>query len=155
MKALALLSVFGMVAAASFGQEVLTPEERMERENLPLPVEKTVVESDSLSFPGCEIDPEFPGGSTALRRYMRDHLNYPPAEICEGFVYSQKCYLKFIVDTAGRISNVTVIKGISDCPECDAEAVRVIENMPLWKPKKINGKPVNACVNFPVTFQHD
>jgi protein TonB len=63
------------------------------------------------------------------------------------------CYLKFVVSENGYISNVTVIRGVQDCPECDAEAIRVIKSMPNWKPGKINGKAVASKFTLPVQYK--
>ena len=41
-------------------------------------------------------------------------------------------------------------------PLLDAEALRVIKNMPDWKPgKNEKGEPVNVAVNLPVQFSLD
>ena len=45
-----------------------------------------------------------------------------------------------------------IMKSIENCPECNEEAVRVIEIMPPWKPGKQNGKPVSVYFNMPINF---
>jgi protein TonB len=58
-----------------------------------------------------------------------------------------------IIQKDGSISNVSVLRGAPDCPECDKEAVWVIKSMPNWVPAKVNGQPVNSYFNLPVRFR--
>jgi protein TonB len=64
-----------------------------------------------------------------------------------------KCYLRFVVDLDGGISNVVILRGVESCPQCDKEAKRLIENMPKWIPAKINGKQVKSISNAIVKFE--
>ncbi len=86
-----------------------------------------------------------------LKQYLSDNINYPQTAIELGI--SGKCHLQFIVSASGNISNVTIKRGVPDCPECDKEAVRVVKGMPNWTPGKIGGKPVNSTFNLPVNFK--
>jgi len=94
-----------------------------------------------------EEAPEFPGGTAALRKFLSDNIKYPMRDDIEG-----KCYVRFVVRANGKITDVEIMRGIPDCPECDAETVRLIQAMPLWTPGKNNGKPVNSYYNLPVAF---
>lgn len=93
---------------------------------------------------------EFPGGMAALKRYLADNIKYPQAARELGL--QGKCYLQFVVSSSGNISNVTVQRGVPDCPECDKEAVRVVKGMPGWKPGKLGGKAVHSTFNLPISF---
>lgn len=94
---------------------------------------------------------DFPGGMAAARAYLGNNIKYPQTAV--DMSIEGKCYLKFIVSESGNISNVKVVRGVQDCPECDAEAVRVIKSMPNWKPGKVNGKAVNSTFTLPVQFK--
>lgn len=94
---------------------------------------------------------DFPGGMAAARAYLANNIKYPQTAVDMGI--EGKCYLKFIVSESGNISNVKVVRGVQDCPECDAEATRVIKSMPDWKPGKVNGKAVNSTFTLPVQFK--
>ena len=63
-----------------------------------------------------------------------------------------KCFLRFVVSVSGTISNVTVTKGVPDCPECDKAAVKAIRAMPNWKPGKLNGRSVSSYCSIPINF---
>lgn len=94
---------------------------------------------------------EFPGGMGALKEYIKANLKYPETARANGI--EGKCYLQFIVKADGYISNVKVKKGVTDCPECDQEAIRLVKNMPQWKPGKTKGENANSNFTLPVTFK--
>lgn len=93
----------------------------------------------------------FQGGYQELKKYLADHIVYPPNAKEQGI--SGKVFLQFVVSKEGKISNVKVMRGIPDCPECDAEAVRVVKAMSNWIPGKNRGKAVNSVFNLPIQFK--
>jgi protein TonB len=93
---------------------------------------------------------EFPGGRSRLMEFLAKNIHYP--EIARDLGIEGKSYFQFVVDRKGEISKIQIIRGISDCPECDAEAKRVIGKMPIWKPARVNGKPVDSYFQMPINF---
>lgn len=91
-------------------------------------------------------DAEFPGGKKALLSFLVKNLEYP--EVC---IFG-KIYLKFTVLKDGTIENITVLRGVPDCPECEKEAIRVISIMPTWIPAKVSGKSVNSYFYLPINI---
>lgn len=93
------------------------------------------------------LQPEFPGGNTALRNYLMEHLKIPdcPIEGCSG-----KIVVRFIVMKTGKIAHAEIIRGIEDCPEFDVAIKTLLYEMPLWIPGKWKGEPVNTYFNLPV-----
>lgn len=102
-------------------------------------------------FTIVEEQAEFPGGISAMQKYLGSNIQYPPMARDAGI--SGKCFLKFIVSETGDISNVEVLKGVSGCPDCDREAVRVVKSMPKWKPAKMTGRSVKCYFTLPVSFR--
>lgn len=94
---------------------------------------------------------EFPGGMSALKKYLTDKLQYP--EKAKEMGISGKVFIQFVVSKEGEVNNVKLKRGLSGCPECDTEAIRLIKSMPKWKPAKNNGKIVASYFNLPVTFK--
>lgn len=92
----------------------------------------------------------FPGGVAAMHKFIQEHINVPQVAVENG--YGGKCYLKFVVSPDGSISNVTIMKGVPDCPECDNEAKRVVKSMPPWKPGKNGGKAVYSYFTMPINY---
>jgi protein TonB len=111
-------------------------------------LEKAEEEPDKI-FTVVEQQPEFPGGYTAMMKYLKDNINYPTIAQENGI--KGRVTLQFVVDKEGIISQVKVIKGVD--PSLDKEAVRVVKSMPKWIPGKQNGKPVNVWFTLPVVFQ--
>ncbi|MCC6369788.1 MAG: energy transducer TonB [Bacteroidia bacterium] len=102
-------------------------------------------------FTIVEENAEFPGGITAMQKYMRDNTQYPAVAREAGI--SGKCFLKFVVNENGDISNVEILKGVPGCPDCDREAIRVVKSMPKWKPAKMTGRSVKCYFNLPFSFK--
>ena len=92
--------------------------------------------------------PEFPGGDVALMKYIKENINYP--EICKKEHITGKVYVQFIVNKSGSVSNVKIVRGVDK--NLDAEAVRVVESLPKYKPARQRGEPVSVMFTIPITF---
>ena len=92
---------------------------------------------------------EFPGGMEGLGHYLREHIVYPNKALQKGI--EGRVWLRFAVAGNGIVKDVQVIKGAH--PLLNAEALRVLRNMPRWKPARENGKPVKSYLNLPVRFE--
>lgn len=93
--------------------------------------------------------PEFPGGTASLNKWLNRNINYPV--VAQNMGLSGRVYLNFIVDKNGSISNIKVTRGVDEL--LDQEAIRVISEMPNWKPGLQNGRPVNVSFNIFITFK--
>jgi len=112
----------------------------------------TVIEEKAPEiFTVVEEMPEFPGGPQEMMKFIQKNIQYP--QMAKEAGLSGKCFLKFVVNGNGNISDVTVLKGVPGCGECDREAIRVIKSMPGWKPGKQNGRSVPVYFNLPINFQ--
>jgi TonB family protein len=95
-----------------------------------------------------ETMPEFPGDMDSLKNFIKKELIYP--ENCKRDSISGVVLIGFVVEKDGTVTNVKAI--MSAHPDLDAEAVRVIENMPKWKPGKQQGKPFRVSMQIPIRF---
>ena len=102
--------------------------------------------TDDKVFDVVENMPEFNGGMGALMQYLSDNIRYPEEKDIQGRVI-----VSFVVDKDGSISNAQVVKSVH--PSFDAEALRIINNMPKWIPGTQNGKPVNVKYVVPINFK--
>lgn len=109
-------------------------------------VEEEVVEEEVFTI--VEEMPSFPGGEAKLFEYLGKNIKYP--QIAKEAGISGVVYVNFVVGPQGNISDVKVLRGIGG--GCDEEAVRVVKNMPNWKPGKQRGKPVKVSYNLPIRF---
>ena len=93
--------------------------------------------------------PSFPGGDSALLKYLFENVKYPMSAL-----KAQKqgrVMVCFTVEKDGTITNVKVARSVT--PSLDAEAVRAIKSMPKWSPGKQGGEFVRVKYNVPVTFK--
>lgn len=99
-------------------------------------------------FVVVEDMPSYPGGMEECMRFLVRNLKYPVEAQKAGT--QGRVILSFIVNKDGSISNVEVMRSVSK--ELDAEAVRVVQSMPKWKPGKQRGQAVDVRFTMPVTF---
>ncbi|GAB4049301.1 M56 family metallopeptidase [Spirosoma litoris] len=99
-------------------------------------------------FTVVEEVPEFPGGMSELGKYLMKNLRYP-ADARKAHVDGQ-VFIQFVVTETGDIQQLRILKGIGF--GCNEEAVRVVSQMPKWRPGKQNGKPVAVQYNLPIQF---
>lgn len=98
---------------------------------------------------GCFVDsemPQFIGGIDSLKKFISRNFDLSVDKTCS----VGKIYLKFAVEENGTLTNIKVLRGLSN--KLDAEAIRVLSIMPKWKPAKINGKPIRMFMNLPLKF---
>ena len=135
---LILIIALQLLCGVAFSQEPSVPEPKIEPAK---PEVNTVVDEQA----------EFPGGRAAMNKFLAENMKYPDRAMELGL--EGKCYLQFVVKKTGEITDVKVKKGVTDCPECDQEAIRIIKLMPRWNPGKSNGKAVDSYFALPLTFK--
>lgn len=96
-----------------------------------------------------EQKPEFPGGESAMYKWLGDHINYPAQASEEGV--QGRVVVSFDVAKDGSIVNVKVARGRH--PALDKEATRLVKSMPKWQPGRNNGQPVKVSYTLPITFK--
>ncbi|MGN0219814.1 MAG: energy transducer TonB [Muribaculaceae bacterium] len=110
---------------------------------------KPVEEEKVYNMAMVEQQPEFPGGTAEMYKWLSSHINYPAAASEEGV--QGKVIVEFVVSRTGKVENVRVLRGRH--PALDKEAVRVVKSMPAWNPGRNNGQPVKVTYTLPVTFK--
>lgn len=106
-------------------------------------------ETNRKIYQTVEQMPRFPGGDTAMLKYIRENLRYPQAAIEKEI--QGRVIVKLVVNTDGILSDIYVIKPLD--PQCDQEAIRIIQSMPRWIPGRHNGVAVPVYYLVPVTFK--
>ena len=125
-----------------------------EKENPTIEEQKIISsESDNKVYGGNEVDKvaEFPGGQPELMRYISKNLKYPVKEreaSIQGSVF-----VKFVIQQDGTISNPEIIKGVIGGEGLSNEAIRVVKELPNWKPAEKNNKAVNSYYTIPIKFR--
>ena len=108
----------------------------------------TKINEDSV-YLSSERMPEYLGGINALMEYISKNLVYPAdaqKEKIEGRVIAS-----FGVMKDGSIDNIQVVKSVY--PSLDNETIRIIKNMPMWKPGMNGSEPVNVKFTIPISFK--
>lgn len=115
----------------------------------PPPPKPKVEEAEDEIFMVVEKQPEFPGGMSALMKFLSSNINYPVIAQENGIQGRVIC--NFVVEKNGSITDVQVVRGVD--PSLDKEAVRVIKDMPKWAPGQQRGKSVRVRFTLPVVFR--
>ena len=102
--------------------------------------------NDNMIYQYVEEMPEFKGD---INTYIAKNVVYPYDAIKEEV--EGRVTVKFIVYTLGKVFDVSIVRSVY--PSIDSEALRVVRNMPAWKPAKQNGKPVMVFYTLPILFK--
>lgn len=93
--------------------------------------------------------PRYPGGENAMINYISTNLKYPKE--AQNACLQGRVTVRFVVEKDGSITDVKVIRGLY--PACDAEAIRVVKEMPKWTPGKQKGVAVPVFFTLPIVFR--
>ena len=110
----------------------------------------TVETADSSDFELYESEAEFPGGQQEMFKFLSSELKYPQMAIENNI--SGLVHLKFLVEEDGSITDITILKGMTNCRECEQEAIRVIKLMPNWIPAKKGNENIRTYFVLPIRF---
>ena len=105
--------------------------------------------SDTLEV--APVMPEFPGGQQALIQFLGKKIKYPT--VAQGEMGPQgRVIIRFVVDKEGNVVNPKVVRSVD--PYLDKEALRIINQMPKWKPGELeDGTKVAVYFTVPVMFR--
>jgi TonB family protein len=106
-------------------------------------------EEDNYVYDEADVMPQFPGGQEALRRYISSNVRYPKMAFENGV--DGKVVVAFVVERDGSITGANAV--VKADPLLNKEAIRLIMNMPRWKPGIQNGKPIRVKTTVPVVFR--
>lgn len=124
---------------------------RQQNETPTTAIEQPVPEPIADDNKPCIVQqmPEYPGGIVEFMKWLQRTLRYPPTAQQQGIQGS--VMVSFIVNVDGTITEQKVVRGVNE--ELDAEALRVISNMPKWKPGLDKGKPCRTLFAIPIVFK--
>ena len=104
---------------------------------------------DDRIFDVVEENAQFPGGDEACMKWLHDHIKYP--SICQEQGVQGRVIVAFVVNKDGTIVDVKVLR--SPDQHLSDEAVRVVKQMPKWKPARQGNRSVRSRFNLPVMFR--
>ncbi|MCM1004849.1 MAG: energy transducer TonB [Prevotella sp.] len=137
-----LLSVPAYIHADIIKEEILEQTaQKSESVRQPVPEEKI--------FTVCEVSPNFPGGTTAMMKFISEQMQYPEEALRNGI--EGRTIVQFVVEKDGTISNVETARGTNTV--LDEEALRIVKAMPKFTRGTNNGIPVRCRYLLPITFK--
>lgn len=104
--------------------------------------------ADTKVYAFADEMPQYPGGNEALKKYIRENINYP--QTAKDQTVSGTVYISYVVSATGKVTNVKVWKSVSK--ELDNEAVRVVSSLKEFTPGKQGGEKVSVQMTVPVKF---
>jgi TonB family protein len=108
-----------------------------------------VEDPETVVYQIVEQMPAFPGGEAKLFEFISKNTHYPQEAKEKGI--QGRVFIGFIVEKDGSISNVRNLRGVDS--ELDAEAIRVIQSLPKWKPGMHKGEFVRVSYQIPIVFK--
>ena len=143
-----------------------------------IPTIQNAIHDDPI-FDIVEEPAQYPGGQAALMQYLAQNIRYPKISAENGV--QGRVIVQFVVEKDGSLSNFAVVKKSGDTitqnaqsgitvnalgsateeskvPQeafdaLNAEAVRVLREMPKWIPAKQRGQEVRMRYTLPITFR--
>ena len=112
-----------------------------------VPIDKPVTKDEAFAV--VEQMPEFPGGMKELMTYLKDNIKYPKA--AQDKKVQGRVIVQFVVEKDGTLTEFKVMRSVD--PDLDNEALRVLSEMPKWKPGMQKGQAVRVKYTVPVSFK--
>jgi protein TonB len=130
---------------------VTAPAIQTPRAGAEQPAKPITVVEDKNVYPNkaADIKPLPVGGAQGWMSYLQKNLIYP--EDARHQHISGKVQLSFIVEKDGSISDITVEQSAGH--GFDEEAIRVLQQSPVWQPGIKDGQPIRIRYRLPVNFQ--
>lgn len=103
----------------------------------------------------AEQQPEYPGGTVALSRYLASTIRVPGILVRKNYTTGPVA-AKFIIDELGYIHDVRVTTKPLDKKTLKAmqgymtSIIAAVEKMPRWQPGEVGGKPVAVFYTLPI-----
>ena len=106
------------------------------------------------AMPGCADLPTEEKRKACTTQKMYEHFakvqQYP--EMAKEAGIQGRVYVSFVVNSQGKVDNVTVLRGVPGGKALDDEAVRMVKSLPDFTPGQQRGKNVSVRYNLPINF---
>ncbi|MBN2683043.1 MAG: energy transducer TonB [Bacteroidales bacterium] len=113
------------------------------------PTISTEPEPEPFPYVLVEDKPVFGKGDADLINYLAKSIVYPPDAVEIGL--KGKVFVEFVISKDGSVKDVKIVRGIH--PLLDNEALRVVKNMPNWKPGMQRKVPVPVSFIVPIKYE--
>ena len=92
--------------------------------------------------------PEFPGGTKKLVAFTKRQLKYPKTAVKDNVEGS--VILQFLIDKNGKVTDKQILKSVRE--DIDSVCLRMLNQMPDWKPALLGGKTLAVNESWKITF---
>ena len=153
--ALFVLPAFALLVAGniSCSQDASQTEDAKEEVVAPVSPEAKEAPADSTAkeevFMVVEQMPEYPGGMKEMLKFLQENVKYPENAMKNNV--QGRVIVQFVVEKDGTPTEFKVARSVD--PDLDAEALRVLQTMPKWKPGMQRGEVVRVKFTVPVSFK--
>lgn len=103
---------------------------------------------------GSSVQPQYIGaepieGFPVLYAYFDRELKYPLQALSDSIQGVET--VAFLIDKSGKPGKIEIQQSLGEV--FDREVIRLLQNMPPWKPATLNGEPVMSKQSVPFTFK--
>lgn len=99
----------------------------------------------------AQVLPEYPGGNDSLNAFIQHNLQYPESAKEQGI--EGTVMITFIVEKDGSVTFLRIDQSVNE--ELDAEAKRLVNIMPKWKPGYMGPRFLRVPYTLPIAFKLD
>lgn len=89
--------------------------------------------------------------TTEIFKHIVQTTRYPKMPRDKGVAGT--VYVQFHIDTTGKVSNPTLLRGVAHGEKLNEEALRVVSSLPDMLPGEQDGQKVRVQYNVPIKFQ--
>lgn len=150
--ALFMLPAFALLVAGNISCSQGASEKQDAKEETVAP-DSVAAPTDSVAkdevFMVAEQMPEFPGGMKEMLKFLQENMKYPENAMKNNV--QGRVIVQFVVEKDGTPTEFKVARSVD--PDLDAEALRVLQTMPKWKPGMQRGEVVRVKFTVPVSFK--
>lgn len=137
-------------STAASREEAMKDAVQVKKETLQTEGDEKLQEADESAAPTFDyVEAEPVNGYPHLYSYFDSELHYPKDAI--GDTIQGTLSVSFVIDRDGKPVKIQIENSLG--PLFDQETVRLIQNMPAWKPATVNGKSLPSRISLPLTFR--
>lgn len=128
----------------------VSPREKddMGEGNVPTNTAERKPEEPARNVEPVYVQAEPADGYSSLYRYFDEHLVYPAQAVKDSIEGTVN--VVFVIDLNGKATDIRIENSLGGL--LDDEAIRLVQNMPPWKPATYDGQPVRSKISLPITF---
>ncbi|MFY7670729.1 energy transducer TonB [Tenacibaculum sp. MEBiC06402] len=135
--------------AAKFKTNLSALTNRLSKEEI-RSAQKFNVVDNIPAFPDCnDSDDQFNCFNTEMMKHIQEYFEYPDEALVNKI--EGEVWVRFIIDKDGNVTNIKAL-GPKGGKLLKDEAIRVVSNLPKFKPATNGGEAVSVKYGFPINF---